>query len=310
MRFPKLDDIAAAMGDIVGGLVDLAWPRRCIGCDMPGVSLCPDCESILPLIDQSLACSACGAPYGAILCTECWKPEGLISWSFSEAVCAMEHTGLGAEITRGYKDAGERGLAEHMSALMLAAIEERVEADLRHLASTGEKADADALLCLPAEVGLVSDERRFASSEGNLEMGAQADVQFHAQNEGSLHGDALPRTPFARIDLVTYVPATKAAIARRGFDHMIPIARLVAMGLGVECVEMLEGTERVDQRELGRHDRAANLQGVFRSQSAAGAVVLLVDDVMTTCATSDAAAWALTEAGAAEVAVACACRVW
>ncbi|NTU89736.1 MAG: hypothetical protein HGA54_07520, partial [Actinobacteria bacterium] len=53
------------------GFLELAWPARCVGCDLPGTLLCADCEGSLPLIDVATACPSCGAPYGVVVCTEC-----------------------------------------------------------------------------------------------------------------------------------------------------------------------------------------------------------------------------------------------
>lgn len=121
--------IANSLARVAHGIADLVWPMRCIGCDMPGVSLCDDCEAKLPKIDQKLACRLCGAPYGIIQCTECWTGEGQFFYPFTNAICALEHRDLGSKIVTLYKDAGERGLAKHMSALIAEAIQQRCQMD-------------------------------------------------------------------------------------------------------------------------------------------------------------------------------------
>ncbi|WP_454261450.1 phosphoribosyltransferase family protein [Pseudoxanthomonas mexicana] len=53
-----------------------------------------------------------------------------------------------------------------------------------------------------------------------------------------------------------------------------------------------------DQRLLGRTERAANVSGSMRARGAAGAAVIVVDDVVTTGATLVEAARALRAGGA------------
>jgi predicted amidophosphoribosyltransferase len=103
--------------------------------------------------------------------------------------------------------------------------------------------------------------------------------------------------------VVVGVPASPGARARRGFDHGALLAATFAALTGVPALEALRGLPRRDQRRLSRTDRAGNaassiavLEGVR-----VPARVLLLDDVMTTGATLDAAAGALVRAGAGEV---------
>lgn len=110
---------------------------------------------------------------------------------------------------------------------------------------------------------------------------------------------------------VTWVPATKAAIRRRGFDHAEALARALASEAGYpEPARLLARTHAADQRELSRTERAANVAGTFRCGGSMKGSVLLVDDVFTTGATVDAASRALVAAGAQEVRVATLARVW
>lgn len=113
-------------------------------------------------------------------------------------------------------------------------------------------------------------------------------------------------------EAVAFVPATRAALKRRGFDHGLAIATALAADLGVPVTRVLTRGDALDQRALGRTARAANAAGTF---SACGGVcvparVLLTDDVFTTGATLDAAASVLLDAGAEEVRVAALARAW
>lgn len=101
---------------------------------------------------------------------------------------------------------------------------------------------------------------------------------------------------------VTFVPATRAAVRRRGFDHGRDVAKLTADLIGLPCRALLGRPHTKDQRTLDRTERFANMTGGFHATcSAAGIAAVLIDDVYTTGATLCAATDALLEAGAARV---------
>ena len=84
------------------------------GCELPGALLCPDCREALPSISNDGACPRCGAPFGYLVCTECWSRE----WAFEAAVAAGS---LEAPLARAivlHKDAGERRLASVLGTLL------------------------------------------------------------------------------------------------------------------------------------------------------------------------------------------------
>lgn len=222
---------------ILEGVAELLFPTRCAGCELPGDVLCDRCREDLPRIEPVGACPRCGAPYGHLVCTECWATE----WAFEAALAVGS---LEAPLARAvvlHKDAGERRLAAVFGALLA----EQVAA-------------------------------------------------------------AWPGWP----ERVAYVPATRVALRRRGFDHGRAIAGSLGSELGVPVAEALHRTAARDQRELGRVARAANAAGTFRAGSDACGRVLLCDDVFTTGATLDAAAAALLSAGAEAVRVAAVARAW
>lgn len=111
-------------------------------------------------------------------------------------------------------------------------------------------------------------------------------------------------------DAVAFVPATRAALLRRGFDHGRSIAENLAGVLGLPLDEALRRASARDQRVLGREARSANVAGSFSAVGRVGGRVLLVDDVFTTGATLDEAAAVLLEAGADEVRCATVARAW
>ena len=98
---------------------------------------------------------------------------------------------------------------------------------------------------------------------------------------------------------ITYITATKAAQARRGFDHMKLVAACLARTLGVPSLQALGEPAARDQRVLGRAQRKQNMQGRFSAcRDVSGMRLILVDDVFTTGSTISEARFALEAAGA------------
>ncbi len=105
-------------------------------------------------------------------------------------------------------------------------------------------------------------------------------------------------------ELLVPVPVTNARLRSRGFNQAAQIARVLSRALGVPAsMRVLERTrEAPPQLALGRRARRANLRGAFRCRrELRGRHVALIDDVLTTGATADAAARVLKRAGAARV---------
>lgn len=116
--------------------------------------------------------------------------------------------------------------------------------------------------------------------------------------------------------LVVPVPLHRWRLWRRGFNQAALLAREIATLGGAELV--VDGLERRKQTPslggLGRKARARALSGAIivnprRKVAMAGAKVILVDDVLTSGATSLACVSALKRAGAEKVVVACFARV-
>ncbi len=112
-------------------------------------------------------------------------------------------------------------------------------------------------------------------------------------------------------DVVCGVPASRAAISRRGFDHGAALAQALACRMDRPYEKLLTREKVLDQRGLGRDDRAANALDSFAlSGQTMGRDILVVDDVFTTGATLSGAAAVLMAAGASRVRVAAVARVW
>jgi ComF family protein len=104
-----------------------------------------------------------------------------------------------------------------------------------------------------------------------------------------------------RVDLVTWAPTGRSRRAARGFDQAELVARQVARQLGVPCRHLLD-RESGSGPQTGS-DRVTRLGGPsFRARPSVPARrILVIDDVVTTGATLDAAARALLTAGARDV---------
>ena len=116
--------------------------------------------------------------------------------------------------------------------------------------------------------------------------------------------------------LVVPVPVHVDRERHRGYDQAALIAEIAAADLRLPYARALERERATTaQFELGREDRAANVEGAFRVRrltargaarsgrkdadtSSAGHWVLLIDDVVTTGATLASCAIALERAGA------------
>ena len=258
---------------IARSLAETVWPTRCIGCDMPGTLLCPECARALPRIDLSSACPLCGAQYGWLSCTDCTLPHPddeddpdrpetrQTHFAFSAARAALVYEGLSRRLLTSYKDAGERRLSRLLACLIL------------------QTARASEPQYPPPElpVSVVTDDW----------------------------------TVWA--DIIVGVPTRADAVRRRGFDHLGLVCGLLSEWTELPVVGALRhGDDTADQRELGFYDRLDNLADKFRPDPRAnirGKRVLLIDDVMTTGATTSAAASALFEGGAADVRVVVVARV-
>jgi ComF family protein len=131
-------------------------------------------------------------------------------------------------------------------------------------------------------------------------------------------GEALAGELFRRFegalgahDLVVAVPLHWRRRLSRGFNQAEAIARPLAIHAGIATARALRRSRAtVSQAGLPREERLRNPRRAFfaAADSVREARVLLVDDVVTTGATVNAAAIALKEAGAASVTVLAAAR--
>jgi len=102
--------------------LELVWPTRCAGCEKPGQVLCTACAATLNFTTQKYACPDCGAPFGFLVCTECYSRSGKERHAFSTAVCTVSLDELSGRIIVLYKDNNERRLAGNLAELLLEAL--------------------------------------------------------------------------------------------------------------------------------------------------------------------------------------------
>jgi len=117
--------------------------------------------------------------------------------------------------------------------------------------------------------------------------------------------------------VITWVPATKEAIRRRGYDHGELLARAVASHLSVSALPLLARLPKHqarDQRGLSRNERfEGSKQFTYNTQqnlAQSPNKVLVIDDVFTTGATAEAAVLALLHAETQQTRIATLGRAW
>ena len=180
--------------------------------------------------------------------------------------------------------------------------------------------DSDLLTCAPC---LAAPPRHDGIAAATLYNPTSRDLVLafkHGRRVGL--GTLLGRLMAARVGelegewLVVPVPLHRWRLWKRGFNQSALLARTIATApgrtLAVDALVRTRATPSLGG--LGRSDRAKALRGsiavnrVWKTRLA-GAQVLLVDDVMTSGATSDACLRALRRAGATQVRIACFARV-
>ncbi|MGN0819673.1 MAG: ComF family protein [Christensenellaceae bacterium] len=144
--------------------------------------------------------------------------------------------------------------------------------------------------------------------EGNVSLAIK---KFKFRNErylGDVFAEKLYETYLKNAfsaDLITFVPVTRARKFFRSFNHSEYLARKLAELCGTECVGLLKKVKETDnQFRLKRDERQKNLKGSFEADKSLpiqGKKILVVDDVLTTGATSDEIARILKKGGAKSV---------
>lgn len=112
-----------------------------------------------------------------------------------------------------------------------------------------------------------------------------------------------------RFDAVVPVPLHGARLRRRGFNQAALLANGLAGRINTPVSDTLQVVRSTrDQVELSAAERRQNVAGAFSAGTRTRGRLLLVDDVFTTGATTNACAAALLDAGASEVHAITLCR--
>lgn len=110
---------------------------------------------------------------------------------------------------------------------------------------------------------------------------------------------------FSDADFLTFVPMTKKARKKRGYNQTELIGKKLAELTEKPLLSVAEKRrETSDQRGLTRKEREENMKEAFKvtdKKAVKGKRILLIDDTLTTGATASALASALKKAGAETV---------
>ncbi|MDQ3123974.1 MAG: hypothetical protein M3Q14_04820 [bacterium] len=104
--------------------------------------------------------------------------------------------------------------------------------------------------------------------------------------------------------IIVHVPTATKHVRERGYDHAQRIARYLAAGLNLQHFALLARTSQARQVGASRQQCLSQMKSAFHPRHPKfinGAHVLMVDDVVTTGATIEAAAKTLRQAGARSI---------
>ena len=134
--------------------------------------------------------------------------------------------------------------------------------------------------------------------------------EHYAPTFGKEMAAAIRETFPSEFDLITYVPISKKRLRKRGYDQDKLLAEVISKELNAPMIAALKKVKNNPaqssiQKVEARH---ANVMGVYRAtalREIAGKRILLIDDILTTCANVSECARVLLTAGAAEVRCTC-----
>ena len=108
-------------------------------------------------------------------------------------------------------------------------------------------------------------------------------------------------------DVICYVPMTKKAEKKRGFNQCKLMARNIGYHTNIpvsNCIKKIKNTK--EQKTLTKEERIINLKGAFKISSIneiKNKNIILIDDVMTTGATINECKYILKKSGVKQITV-------
>ena len=126
---------------------------------------------------------------------------------------------------------------------------------------------------------------------------------------GLLFGNELKESPFHQIDIVVPVPLHPKKLKQRGYNQSEWIARGIATSLSkpLSADNLVREIFTPTQTRKNRFERWQNVEDIFSVKQPARFFrkhVLVIDDVVTTGSTLEAAVTAILQAGAEKVSIA------
>ena len=114
-------------------------------------------------------------------------------------------------------------------------------------------------------------------------------AKYLAQPIGRMMSDCVIDANFD-FDVILPVPASPKALKRRGYNQSLLLAEQISKNLQKPCMDkaFAKILNTKYQKQLSFSKRQKNLQGAFKvldKKAIFGKTILLVDDVITTCAT-------------------------
>lgn len=97
------------------------------------------------------------------------------------------------------------------------------------------------------------------------------------------------------------VPTATGRVRQRGYDQALLLTKELSRHTGLPYRKLLTRRGQAHQVGADRTTRKQQLAGAYAAKSAKGLRVVLIDDVMTTGATLEAAASVLQKAGASQI---------
>lgn len=108
-------------------------------------------------------------------------------------------------------------------------------------------------------------------------------------------------------DIITPVPLHKTRQKQRGYNQAECLAQIISSKFNIKCLNLCEKIEdNISQTNLNFVERSKNVKGVYKFKNEfkhdiKDKIILLVDDVFTTGATTSEISKILVDAGAKEV---------